>query len=43
VLAPYSAKGKAPRAEDFVPLDKPPQHQQQMVDQIKQLKNFFGG
>ena len=43
VLAPYSAKGKAPRADDFVPLDKPPQHQQQMVEQIQQLKNFFGG
>jgi hypothetical protein len=43
VLAPYSAKGKAPKADDFVPIDKPPQHQQQMAEQIRQLQNFFGG
>ena len=41
VLAPYSARGKAPRAEDFVPIEKPPQHQQQMVDQVKQLQQIF--
>ena len=43
VLAPYSAKGKAPKAEDFVPIDKPPQHRDQMVDQIKTLQQFFDG
>jgi hypothetical protein len=26
-----------------VPIEKPPQHQQQMVDQIKQLQTLFGG
>lgn len=43
VLAPYSAKGKAPKADDFVPIEKPPQHRDQMVDQIKQLQQFFSG
>lgn len=43
VLAPYSAKGKAPKADDFVPIEKPPQHRDQMVDQIKQLQQFFNG
>jgi hypothetical protein len=43
MLAPYSAKGKAPQASDFNPIEKPPQHEQQMVDQIKQLQHLFGG
>jgi hypothetical protein len=43
VLAPYSAKGKAPLADDFVPLEKPPQHQDQMLEQIKTLQQFFDG
>ena len=43
ILAPYSPKGKTPRASDFIPTEKPPQHQQQMVDQIKQLQQIFNG
>lgn len=43
VLAPYSEKGKAPKAEDFVPVERPPQHRQQMVEQIKQLNQFLNG
>lgn len=37
-LAPYCPKGKAPKVEDFVPLDTPPQHEQQMLDQLRALK-----
>lgn len=43
MLAPYSPKGKAPSAADFVPIEKPPQHQDQMVEQLKQLKNALEG
>lgn len=43
MLAPYSPKGKAPKADDFVPIEKAPQHQQQIVDQIRQLEQFFNG
>lgn len=43
VLAPYSPKGKAPKADDFVPIERPPQHAQQIVDQIQQLQQFFNG
>lgn len=43
MLAPYSPKGKAPSADDFNPIEKPPQHPDQMLAQIKQLQNIFGG
>ena len=43
MLAPYSPRGKAPKADDFVPVEKAPQHQQQIVDQIQQLQQFFNG
>jgi hypothetical protein len=43
VLAPYSAKGRTPKAEDFVPIEKPPQHQDQMIDQLRQLKQALEG
>jgi hypothetical protein len=37
VLAPYSAKGKAPRADDFVPIEKAPQHPDQMRAELEKL------
>ena len=43
VLAPYSAKGRTPKAEDFVPIEKPPQHSDQMLEQLRQLKNALEG
>jgi hypothetical protein len=43
VLAPYSAKGRTPKADDFVPIEKPPQHQDQMIDQLRQLKSALEG
>jgi hypothetical protein len=41
-LAPYSARGKAPSAEDFVPIEKSPQHTDEMLSQIKMLKQSLG-
>lgn len=43
ILAPYSAKGKAPLASDFIPIEKPPQHPDQILDQLKQLQQLLGG
>lgn len=43
MLAPHCERGKAPKADDFIPIEKPPQHQQQMLEQIKQLQQIFGG
>jgi hypothetical protein len=43
LLAPHCEKGKAPRAEDFVPIEKAPQHGDQMLAQIQMLKAALGG
>ena len=43
VLAPYSPKGKCPKASDFVPIEKPPQHATQMTAEIQTLFQFFKG
>jgi hypothetical protein len=42
-LAPYVGKGKAPSAEDFVPIEKAPQHNEQVVEQLRLLKQALGG
>lgn len=42
VLAPYCPKGKGPKAEDFIPLEKPPQHTQQIVDVVEKLRRELG-
>ena len=36
-LAPYCPRGKAPQAEDFVPLEKPPQHPDQILAELRKL------
>jgi hypothetical protein len=38
-LAPYCPRGKTPKVEDFVPVEKPPQHQLQLLEQLQALKN----
>lgn len=38
VLAPYSKRGHAATPEDFIPLDKPPQHKTQITDALSRLK-----
>ena len=42
VLAPHSPKGQTPRAEDFVPLEKPPQHEAQVFDVLLELRRALG-
>lgn len=41
-LAPHCSKGKAPAADDFNPIQKPPQHPSQVIDQIRRLKEMWG-
>ena len=42
LLAPYSQKGKCPKASDFIPIEKPPQHQAQARDVLLDLKKQLG-
>lgn len=42
ILAPYAPKGKAPKADDFVPIEKPPQHPDQMASELKKLLGALG-
>lgn len=41
VLAPYSEKGKAPKASDFVPTEKPPQTASEMMSELQKLGDVF--
>ena len=41
-LAPYCSKGQSPEPKDFVPIEKPPQHQMQMDDAVARLKADLG-
>lgn len=41
VLAPHSPRGRAPKAADFVPVETPPQHPEQMRAEIQKLLKFF--
>lgn len=43
ILAPYAGKGKAPSPSDFVPIEKPPQHDNQIMDVLQQLKRELEG
>ena len=40
VLAPYSPAGKAPKASDFNPIEKPPQHADQIRTELQKLLTF---
>lgn len=42
LLAPYSKQGSAPKVEDFVPLQEPPQHPEQMKEQLQVLARRLG-
>lgn len=42
ILAPYSEKGKAPKASDFIPIEEAPQHVVQARDVILDLKKQLG-
>jgi hypothetical protein len=43
MLAPHSPRGKCPSADDFNPIEKAPQHGDQMLAQIKALQAALGG
>ena len=39
---PYSPRGKCPKGSDFVPLAKPPQHEAQAADVVRELARQLG-
>ena len=41
-LAPYCRRGKTPKPDDFIPTEKPPQHESQMLEQLQALKEALG-
>ena len=43
MLAPYSPKGKTPKAADFVPVETPPQHQSQLDAAVLELRRQLRG
>lgn len=42
-LAPYCPRGRTPKSEDFVPIDKAPQHEQEMLENLRRLKEDLEG
>jgi len=43
MLAPYSGKSKPPKPQDFVPIEKPPQHPVQMQAALEELRRQLRG
>lgn len=41
VLAPHSPRGRGPKPADFVPVETPPQHPDQVRSEIQKLLKFF--
>lgn len=42
VLAPHAPKGKTFKADDFIPLEKRPQHESQVIDVLMGLRAALG-
>lgn len=42
-LAPYCPRGRTPKVEDFVPIAKAPQHEQQIQEALAQLAKDLAG
>ena len=42
LLAPHCDKNRRPKPEDFIPIDRPPQHESQDLDAIMELRRAFG-
>ena len=42
-LAPYCRRGRTPKAEDFVPIIKAPQHELQIREALEQLAKDLEG
>ena len=43
MLAPYCGKSKPPKPQDFVPIEKPPQHELQMQAALEELRRKLRG
>lgn len=43
MLAPYSGRGKKPKPEEFVPVARLPQTQDEMVTELQKLKRLAKG
>jgi hypothetical protein len=43
MLAPYSKRGQAPKAADFVPIERPPQHYLQDQAALEELRRQLRG
>lgn len=43
MLAPYSGRGKTPKAEDFIPVARLPQTQDEMVSELRKLQQLTRG
>lgn len=41
-LAPYCDRGRTPAPGDFIPVEKPPQHQSQIDAVLRQIKSDLG-
>ena len=42
VLAPHCERGRRPKPEDFIPTEKPPQHESQDMATLMKLRDAFG-
>lgn len=42
LLAPRCEKGKRPKPDDFVPVERPPQHESQDMASLMELRKAFG-
>jgi hypothetical protein len=42
-LAPHARKGQCPTPQDFIPVDRPPQHKTQMKSVLEQMKRDLDG
>lgn len=41
ILAPHCERGRAPKAADFVPIEPPPQHPDQIREEVQKLMRFL--
>lgn len=43
VLAPHCKKGRAPREDDYIPIESPPQHPEQIRMEVERLMRELSG
>lgn len=42
LLAPHIERGQRPKPEDFIPIEKPPQHESQDLEALMKLRQALG-